>query len=67
MIANNIFRAFGDFCTNIAFGVFDYFRSLDGWWTSNAMSIFLIASAFIALFYWLGQMTKDLRAGTEDL
>ena len=67
MIANNIFRAFGSFCTEIAFGIFDILRSADGWWTSNVMSIFLISSGFIALFYWLGRMTKDLRAGTEDL
>jgi len=67
MIANNIFRAFGDFCTDLAFMPYDYFRSINGWWTSNTMSVILIASGFIALFYWLGQMTKDLRAGTEDL
>lgn len=67
MIANNIFRAFGDFCTNLAFWPYDYFRNMDGWWVSNTMSVILIASAFIALFYWLGRMTKDLRAGTEDL
>jgi hypothetical protein len=38
MIANNIFRAIGDFSTDVAFKIYDVFRSMDGWWTSNTIN-----------------------------
>ncbi len=63
MIASNIFRAIGDFCSNILFAPFDYFRSLDGWWTSNMFNNIIIITGFIATFYWLGQMAKQKRQG----
>jgi len=58
MIANNIFRAIGDFCTDYAFGPYNMFRFTDGWWASNIVNtvIFLIGSA--AFIYWLGEMIK---------
>ena len=58
MIANNIFRALGDFFSNILFLPYDYFRSIDGWWSSNIFNTIVIAIGFIATFYWLGQMVK---------
>jgi len=58
MIANNIFRAIGDFCTEYAFAVYDFFRFTDGWWTSNAFNIFIFALGTISLVYWLGEMVK---------
>ena len=59
MIANNIFWAIGDFCTNVLFKYsYDIFRSMDGWWTSNAMNIFIFLLGSLALFYWLGEMRK---------
>lgn len=63
MIANNIFRAIGDFFTNILFVPYDAFRSMDGWWISNAVNVVLVLIGFIALFYWLGQLSKFKRAG----
>ncbi len=65
MIANNIFRAIGDFCTNVAFKIYDGFRSMDGWWTSNTVNVILIAIGFIAMFYWLGQMANQSRASEQ--
>lgn len=65
MIANNFFRAIGDFCTNILFAPYNNFRSIDGWWASNTMSVFLISLGFIAMFYWLGQMINQQRAGEQ--
>ncbi len=65
MIANNIFRAFGDFCTDIAFKVYDVFRFTDGWYASNAVNVVLVVTGFIAAFYWLGQMSKQSRAGEQ--
>ncbi|MCB0460307.1 MAG: uracil phosphoribosyltransferase [Flavobacteriaceae bacterium] len=63
MIANNIFRAIGDFFTNILFIPYDAFRSMDGWWISNAVNVVLVIIGFIALFYWLGQLSKFKRTG----
>jgi hypothetical protein len=63
MIANNIFRAIGDFFTNILFIPYDAFRSMDGWWISNAVNVVLVLIGFIALFYWLGQLSKFKRTG----
>jgi len=65
MIANNIFRAIGDFSTDVAFKIYDVFRSMDGWWTSNTVNLLLIALGFIAMFYWLGQMVNQKRAGEQ--
>lgn len=61
MIASNIFRAIGDFCSNILSAPYDYFRSLDGWWTSNMFNTIIVLAGFIAAFYWLGQMKKHDR------
>ncbi len=58
MIANNIFRAIGDFCTEYAFAIYDTFRFTDGWWASNLMNIVIFIIATIALFYWMGEMVK---------
>ena len=38
MIANNIFRAIGDFFVNVAFQPMDSIRSMDSWWLQNAFS-----------------------------
>ncbi len=65
MIANNIFRAIGDFSTNVAFKLYDSFRSMDGWWTSNTFNVILITLGFIAMFYWLGQMVNQSKANEQ--
>jgi len=65
MIANNIFRAIGDFCTNVLFYPYDYLRSINGWWTSNAINALIMTIGFIALFYWLGQMVKYKKASIQ--
>lgn len=63
MIASNIFRAIGDFFTNVLFIPYDAFRSMDGWWISNAVNVVLVLTGFLALFYWLGQIAKFKREG----
>ena len=63
MIANNIFRAIGDFCTNVLFIPYDWFRSMHGWWISNTVNIIIITIGFIALFYWLNELAKHKRQG----
>ena len=63
MIANNIFKAIGDFCTAILFQPYDELRSLDNWWVQNMVAWFFIAITFMAFFYWLGQLRKYQKAG----
>ena len=58
MIANNIFRAIGEFCTEYAFAIYDAFRFTKGWWASNIVNTIIILIGFIAMFYWLAEMTK---------
>jgi len=65
MIVNNIFRATGDFCTDLLFAPYDFFRFMDGWWGSNLIGTLLVATGFIFLFYWLGQMSKQSKAGEQ--
>jgi hypothetical protein len=65
MITNNIFRAIGELCTNILFIPYDFFRSLDGWWISNIINGILISIGFGLFFYWLTQLQKFRKAGTE--
>ncbi len=65
MIANNIFKAIGDFCTNVLFKPYDALRSMDNWWLQSTISWIFIAIAFVAFFYWLGELKKYKKAGTE--
>ena len=61
MIANNIFRALGDFFTNVLFVPYDYFRSIHGWWSSNILNTIIVIIGFMAAFYWLSKMVKHER------
>ena len=63
MIANNIFRAIGDFCTNVLFVPYDFFRAMHGWWSSNTFNAILIIIGFIAGFYWLSQLVRFKKEG----
>jgi hypothetical protein len=65
MIANNIFRAIGDFFTNILFYPFEALRSLDNWWVQTSVSWLFIAITFVAMFYWLRELRKYKQAGEE--
>ena len=58
MIAKNIFRAIGDFFTDILFYPFEALRFIDNWWVQTTVSWIFIALAFVALFYWLGELRK---------
>lgn len=65
MIANNIFKAIADFCQNVLFMPYNNIRFMDNWWLQNTVSWFFVVIAFIALFYWLGQLKKYKKAGNE--
>jgi uncharacterized membrane protein len=65
MIANNIFKAIGDFFTNVVFTPFNFLRSMDNWWLQSTISWIFIVITFIAFFYWLGEIRKYKKAGNE--
>ena len=65
MIANNIFKAIGDFCTNVLFAPYQTIRFADNWWLQNIVSWVFIAITFVAFFYWLGELKKYKKAGNE--
>ncbi|MGV8947449.1 MAG: DUF6341 family protein [Lutibacter sp.] len=65
MIANNIFKAIADFCQNVLFAPYNSIRSMDNWWLQNTATWIFVVIAFIALFYWLGQLKKYKKAGNE--
>lgn len=65
MIANNIFKALGDFFTNVLFGPYDSIRFSDNWWAQNSLSWVFIAITFVAFFYWMGEIRKYKKAGNE--
>ena len=65
MIANNIFRAIGDFFTNVLFVPYNDIRSMDNWWAQSIPSWIFIGITFVAFFYWLGELRKYKKAGNE--
>jgi len=66
MIANNIFKAIGDFFTNVAFAPLDWIRNdVDSWWAQSAISWVFIIIASVAFVYWMGQLKKFSDEGTE--
>ena len=65
MIANNIFKAIGDFCTNVLFAPFESIRFSDNWWSQNTISWIFILITFFAFFYWIGEIRKYKKAGDE--
>ncbi len=65
MMANNIFRAIGDFFTNVLFYPFEALRFMDNWWLQAITSWIFIAITFVAFFFWLGELRKFKQAGEE--
>jgi hypothetical protein len=65
MIANNIFRAIGNFFVNVFFRPFDAVRFSHNWWLQNTFNWILVIIAFIGLFYWLSELNKHKKAGGE--
>lgn len=65
MIANNIFRAIGEFCQNVLFAPHNSISAMGNWWLQNIVSWIFVVILFIALFYWLGQLKKFKKVGNE--
>ena len=67
MIANNIFRAIGDFFTNVLFMPYEEIRSMDNWWVQNSVSWLFVVITSIAFLYWLGELKKYQKSDNEQL
>ena len=65
MIANNIFRAIGDFFTNVLFTPFQTIRDMDNWWVQNSVNWIFVVITSIAFLYWIGEMRKYKKAGED--
>ncbi|NLP57617.1 hypothetical protein [Lutibacter sp. B1] len=65
MIANNIFKAIGDFCTNILFAPHNAIRSMDNWWLQNTVNWLFIIISFGFFIYWLRELNKYKKAGNQ--
>ncbi len=65
MIANNIFRAIGEFFT-WAFGPLEWIRKdLESWTIQNTINWIFIIIGMVLLTYWMGQLMKFKKEGTE--
>lgn len=65
MIANNIFKATGDFFTNIAFKPLDFIRFMDNWWLQSIISWVFVIITMVAFIYWMGQLNKFKNEGAK--
>jgi len=58
MIAYNIFKAIGNFFTNVLFYPFNALGSLDNWWLQSTVNWIFVILTLIAFFYWLNELNK---------
>ncbi len=65
MITNNIWRAIGNFFTDYAFIPFDNIRFTESWVIQNIINWIFIIITTVAFLYWMGQLKKFKREGTE--
>lgn len=65
MITNNIFKAIGDFFTNVFFVPFEAIRFSDNWWAQSTLSWVFASIAAGGFIYWMTQIQKFKKAGTE--
>ena len=64
----NIWRAIGDFCTNILFAPYNFFKNLNDkefWWTANILNTILFLITAFLFVYWLMKLRSFKKAGTE--
>jgi hypothetical protein len=65
MIANNIFRAIGEFFTKVMFTPFQSIREMDNWWIQNGVNWLFLIITLVAFMYWMGELRKYKSAGEE--
>jgi len=65
MIANNIFKATGDFFI-WAFGPLEWIRKdIASWTFQNTVNWIFLLIAMVLFVYWMGQLMKFKKEGTE--
>ncbi len=65
----SIWKAIGDFCTNVLFAPYDFFRNINNsehWWSGNIINIIFFLSTVVLFVYWFGQLIKFKKQGAED-
>lgn len=65
MIATNFFRALASFFTEVLFAPYDALRFTEGWWVTNFFNWTLFSITSLLFIYWLVQLQKFKKAGTE--
>ena len=65
MIATNFFRGLAEFFTNVLFVPYDALRFTEGWWVKNLFNWILFGITSLLFIYWLVQLQKFKKAGTE--
>lgn len=65
MIANNIFKAIGDFFTQVAFRPFDVVRFMQNWWVQNTLAWVLTLIGIIGFAYWMLELNRYRKMGKE--
>ena len=61
------FKGIKYFFEEIAFAPYDYLRNLElsSWWGANTPTWIMIVILSCLLFYWVGQLLKFAKEGTE--
>lgn len=65
MISTNFFRALAEFFTEVLFAPYESLRLMGGWWPTNFFNTILFVIVCGLFIYWLGQLRKFKKAGTE--
>jgi len=63
---SSIFYGIRDFFEEVLFLPYDFFRFMEGWWSSNLVNWAFIIIGFLALFYWLGRLNAYGKSEPED-
>jgi hypothetical protein len=69
MATLNIWRAIGNFFTNVLFKPYDWFRDIgktESWWSANFINIVLFLITASLFIYWFMKLKKFKKEGTED-
>lgn len=65
----NIWKTIADFCTNVLFKPYDFFREMnnnENWWAANTVNIIFFLIVATMFVYWFTQLFKFKKEKTED-
>lgn len=64
----NIWKAIGDFCTNVLFAPYDALKGVsdnEHWWSSNFFNTILFAIVTFLFIYWVLKLKSFKKQGVE--